>query len=456
MNSSDIDVLLREGEGLRVEFKSSFDNKVIETLVAFANTSGGSVLIGISDDRKVSGVTINHESVQNWLNEIKNKTSPALVPVVESLEYNMKAVIVFSVTEYPIKPVSTRSKYLKRIANSNHLMTTDEIANEHLRTINSSWDYYTDPDHGIGDVSLEKVKTFMSRIEQHTGNMIANNPIEFLAKLEITRRNQMTFGGFLLFARDYCLISDLQIVRFKGESTIIDSISLNTDLFTEAEEVFNFIRKHLMVEYIFTGEPQRTERFDYPPEAIREIIMNMIVHRDYRDSSGSIIKIFDDCIEFFNPGRLTGGITVNDLVSGNYISRCRNKLIAKAFKEAGLTERYGSGISRILNICKKHGIVPPAFEEIYDGFRVILYKNKLNVIEDVTVNVTVNVTEDVTVKRAESLLNIIRQDPSANIDEMAKKMEVNRRTIIRDLEKLKRAGKIRRAGSDKYGYWELI
>ena len=447
MTGTDIDIALSKGEGLQTEFKSSFDSKVIETLVAFANTTGGSVLIGISDDRKVTGVTINRESVQNWLNEIKNKTSQALVPVVEILKYEGKVVVVFTVAEYPIKPVSMRSKYFKRIANSNHIMNTDEIANEYLRTINTSWDYYIDPGHAIDTISFDKVRSYMNRIEHQAGNVIVSDPHKFLEELEITRRNQLTFGGFLLFVKDYCIISDVQAGRFKGEITIIDSLSLNTDLFTEVEEIFNFIKKHLMIEYIFTGAPQRTERFDYPVDAIREIVTNMVVHRDYRDSSGSIIKIFDDRIEFFNPGRLIGGITIHDLLSGNYISQCRNKLIARAFKETGLIERYGSGIKRILNICRDYGIIPPVFEEVFNGFKVTLYKEKIDVAEDVT--------EDVTEDRVESLLKIIRQTPSITVDEMAKSMKVTRRTILRDLEKLKQLGKIVRIGSDKYGYWEL-
>lgn len=290
MICKDIDILLSEGEGLRIEFKSSFDNKVIETLVAFANTSGGSVLIGISDDRKVCGVAINQESAQSWVNEIKNKTSPPLIPIVESLEFDGRMVIIFSVAEYPIKPVSMRNKYFKRIANSNHLMNTDEIANEYLRTINSSWDYYIDPSHGIETISFDKVRSYLRRIEQQTGSVLVSDPHEFLEKLEIIRKNQLTFGGFLLFVKDDCIISDVQAGRFKGETTIIDSLSLSTDLFTEVEEIINFIKKHLMVEYIITGAPQRTERFDYPVNAIREIVTNMVVHRDYRDSSGSLVK----------------------------------------------------------------------------------------------------------------------------------------------------------------------
>jgi ATP-dependent DNA helicase RecG len=163
-------------------------------------------------------------------------------------------------------------------------MSLDEIANEHLRTLNSSWDYYSDPDQGIETISIAKVQRFIQRVEQQAQKKIENEPLEFLKKLEIIRNDQITFGGFLLFVKEYCLISDVEVGRFKSDTIIIDSLSLNTDLFTEIDEILNFIKKHLMVEYIITGEPQRTERFDYPVDAIREIVINMVVHRDYRDS----------------------------------------------------------------------------------------------------------------------------------------------------------------------------
>lgn len=90
-----------------------------------------------------------------------------------------------------------------------------------------------------------------------------------------------------------------------------------------------------------------------------------------------MIKIFDNRIEFYIPGKLFGGITIQDLLSGNYTSKSRNKLIAKAFKEAGLIERYGSGILRIQNICKDYGVVIPVIEEAMNGCRVVLFNEKL-------------------------------------------------------------------------------
>lgn len=149
------------------------------------------------------------------------------------------------------------------------------------------------------------------------------------------RNGALTFGAYLLFADEYTTISEIQIGRFKTPTHIIDSFSTRKDLFTEVEEIMLFIRKHLKVEYIFTGNPQREERYDYPIDALREIVLNMIVHRDYRKSSDSVIKIFDDKIEFFNPGNLYGEYSVADLLSGNYKYRARNKMVAYAFKEIG-------------------------------------------------------------------------------------------------------------------------
>lgn len=455
-NPISINDLLEYGEGENLEFKSSFNTELIETLVAFANTTGGKVVIGINQNKEPIGVQINSESIQNWINEIKHKTSPSIIPDVETLLHENKTFVIFSVQEYPIKPVATRGKYFKRVANSNHLMGADEIANEHLKTKNTSWDYYPDFSHNFDSISIEKVKKFISIVEQQSNRKIEHEPIDFLTKLEIINNQQITFGGYLLFAKEYCAISDVEIGRFKSDTKIIDSLSLNTDLFTEVEEIIAFIRKHLMVEYIITGEPQRIERFDYPVDAIREIVVNMIVHRDYRDSAHSIIKIFDDRIEFFNPGKLYGNLTVKQLISDNYTSQARNKLIAKTFKEAGLIERYGSGIKRAINICKNYGIQQPAFEEVFNGFRVILFKEKLDDTKDVIKNVTKDVTKNVTKEiRLKNILILVKEKPGITISELSQNCNVTMRTINRDIEILQSRKLLKRIGDKRNGHWEI-
>ena len=452
MTKNELYHIITQGENETTEFKSSFGKEVIESIVAFSNSKGGKVIVGVNANKNIIGVSISDESIQKWINEIKQNTNPQVIPDAETLELEGKTVVLFRVIEYPVKPVAFRNKYYKRKANSNHLMSIEEIANEHLKTINSSWDFYPDPDHSIHNISIKKISQFIHNIEQKNHSEITISPVDFLSKLEFIRNNRITFGVYLLFAEDYCSISDLQIGRFKSDTLIIDSLSLNTDLFTEVDETIAFIKKHLMVEYIITGEPRRQERFDYPLEAIREIVINMIVHRDYRDSSGSIIKIFDDRIEFFNPGNLYGGITISDLLTDNYTSQARNKLIAKAFKEAGIIERYGSGIRRILSICNDYGIVPPRIEEVFNGFRVVLFKEKIKVTNNVVDNVGDNVGEN----RPDKILNVIEKNNKISAKQLSKLFSVSDRTIERDIEKLKAENKIIRIGGSKDGYWKII
>ncbi len=494
--------LINSGESETLEFKSTFNKEVIETLVSFANSFGGYVLIGVSSSAKIIGVDLNDESVQNWINEIKSKTNFTIVPEVFIVESNNKKIVALKIDEYPIKPVSVQEKHLKRIANSNHLMSVDEISNEHLRTLNSSWDFYKDPFHNLNDIDLDKVRKFIRKIEINSDVIIDNDPIHFLTKIELIRDGQITLGAYLLFAKDYCLISDIQVGRFKSETTIIDAISLNTDLFTEVENVIAFIKKHLMVEYIITGAPERIERFDYPLEAIREIVINMIVHRDYRNSNASIIKIFDNRIEFYNPGTLFGNFTINDLLTGNYTSKSRNKLIARAFKEVKLIERFGSGIKRIFDLCKNHGIIAPLLKESSDGIIFVVYNELLNQnsdtdddtndtnnnnnndtdddtdkknnsieniekqidknpkktiydTDDGTDDDTDNGTDDDTDDRLKTILGIIESNNKISITELKIQLAVSKSTVLRNIEKLKKNNTLERIGDEKTGRWKI-
>ncbi len=138
---------IQKGESEHLEFKTSFAKEAIDALCAFANTRGGRVLIGINDKGNITGVQVSRESIQKWINQIKNSTSPSIIPDAETFAHEDKTVISLSVISYPIKPISFKGKYYKRVRNANHLMDLNEIANEHLRTINLSWDFARDPNH---------------------------------------------------------------------------------------------------------------------------------------------------------------------------------------------------------------------------------------------------------------------------------------------------------------------
>jgi ATP-dependent DNA helicase RecG len=488
-------------ETQHIEFKLKFNEDVIETLVAFANTKGGRVFVGVDDDGKpLKSFRIGKESVQKWVNEVKNKTQPQIIPDWELVNINGKEVVEMSVQEYPIKPVGTRGRYYRRVQNSNHLLSVSEVVNMHLQTINSSWDYYADPNHTFDNLSKEKIAVFTDKLREKGVFGSKMSDMDILEKLEFVRDGRPTFGCYFLFVDGYCPASDIQIGRFKSPVTIIDSISLNSDLFGEVTDILAFIKKHLMVEYIITGEPQRIERFDYPTDAIREVVINMIVHRDYRNSSGSVIKIFDDRIEFYNPGKLYGGNTIEALLSGKYSSQSRNKLVAKAFKEMGEIEKYGTGITRVQEICRNYGVKEPLFQEITDGFQVTLYKEKLsdfvlpaNAIlfdnsktdlkttktdlkttktdlktteTDLKTTETDLKTTETDLKTTETdlktvdidnlILSLIEENNQITIPDIAQKTG-KKLTATKDrLNKLKATGLIERIDGKKGGYWKIV
>lgn len=123
-------------------------------------------------------------------------------------------------------------------------------------------------------------------------------------------------------------------------------------------------------EIIITRNPQNIEQWQYPLEAIREIVLNMIIHRNYQSSADSIVKVYPNKIEFFNPGLLPEEITIDDLLNNNYRSTPRNKVIADFCKDLGLIEKYGSGIRRVIDICQKGGIEIPKISQISNGVNV--------------------------------------------------------------------------------------
>jgi ATP-dependent DNA helicase RecG len=318
-------------------------------------------------------------------------------------------------------------------------MDINEVADLHLKTFNTSWDYYIDNNHSVEDISLEKVRKFIELANKNKDIKITDDPIRVLNKFELLRENRITYGGFLLFMRDQTALTTIELGRFQTPSIIKDSMTLKIDLISEIESVMDFIKKHINKSYIITGNIQREERWDYPLDAVREIVVNAIAHRDYRDASDSVIKIFDDRIEFYNPGKLPEGLSVEKLLSGDYVSTIRNKKIAEVFKEANIIEKYGSGIRRIIDGFEAHGLITPTFEEIANGFRVTAFKSPLPKIS-----------------LSERILDTLRKDPSLTQREVAEVLDITADTAREYFNKLKKAGKLERVGGRKRGTWQVI
>ena len=428
-----------------VEFKTSFQKEVIASLVAFANTKGGMVLVGVSDSGQVTGVEIQAETLQGWVNQCKQNTSPSVIPDIEVVVLDGKTVAVISVDEYPIKPVACKGRYFKRIGNANHQMSPTEISDAHIKLINSSWDYHPDPVHGIETISHPKVQAFAEALSLKVS-------IEaVLEKFELIKDGRPTFGCHLLFSKNDVLLSTIEAGRFATPTIIKDSITSKDTLIEQVTRIMDFVIKHTNKAYIITGNPRREERWDYPMDAIREIVVNMIVHRDYRSTNDSTIKIFDDRIEFFNPGTLLEGLTVEKIKTGNYKSHLRNKQIASIFKELELIEKYGSGVRRAIETCVAYGLPEPVYEATQGGMAVTVFKEPFGNAQgslDESKNKGVNegVNEGVN-----ALLAIITQHPGLRVPLLAEKMRTSAKNVERWLKQLKENGKVEYRGATKTG-----
>lgn len=442
---------LPKSESKTVEFKTAFNQDTIVSLVAFANADGGSVYVGVRDDGKVVGVSLAGESETAWVNEIKNKTAPAIVPEADRLVVDGKNVVRLYIAPLPVKPTSVQGRYYIRKGKANHLMSISELSDMYLKTMSSSWDAMPS-DHKLEDISLEKVAAFAKRMNPDS----PDDPMRVLRKLSLVSGTHPTNACYLAFVSDYCFETSFQVGRFKTRSHIIDDKTFNGDLLSEIDGVMAFIMKHLMGEIVITGKPQHDIRYDYPVDAIREVVLNMLVHRDYCNPHiTNTIKIFDDHMEFTNAGGLPEGLTIDDILSDDYISSPRNPKLAALFKDAGLIEKYGSGIKRVLDSCKAHGGVTASFEDHGNWFKVVLTKVNGASSDRLGEKLGERLGDGLGETR-KSILSILAKEPSLSIMKLAAKIGVSTTAIEKNIAWLKANGYLLRIGSARVGRWEVV
>ncbi|MDO8811311.1 MAG: ATP-binding protein [Gallionella sp.] len=386
-----------------MEFKTSFDKTTVESLVAFANTQGGTVLVGVSDAGLIHGVTLGKETLNEWgmknsrsdsfvsspacgrglrrgkrawlaslsrpLGQIKSATSPSLIPDMAAENFNGKTVAVIQVSEFPVKPVSTRGRYFKRVASSNHQLGSAEIADLYMQSLQISWDAHQAGTHTIDDLSMPKIKRFIQQVNDNGRFALEGADLAALEKLNYIVNGRPTWAAMLLFAQEP-IRHHIHIGRFKTPSMIIDDRQFTDTLFEVVEQSMKFIISYISVAFEFDGSIQRKERFAYPLPALREALLNAVIHRNYTDGSDIQIKIFDDKISIFSPGLLYGGLKLDELSTDNYKSRLRNKLVAEAFYLTGNIEKYGSGFIRIRKALHEYPEVSFKAKEISGGIEL--------------------------------------------------------------------------------------
>ena len=441
MNKSEIEELIKKGESETVEFKEAFDNRTVETAVAVTNTKGGHIIIGVSDQGIKKGVQIGKETLSSWANQISQGTQPRIIPEVESLEIEDKPIAVIQIKEFPIKPVSTKGRCYLRVGNSNRLMTPQDIAEMHLHSTGASWDKTPVPGVTMDDIDPEKIKRYIRRSKDTGRRDVGDDekPSEILKKLELIEEGKLTWAALLLFrneAKRLLSQGSIHCGRFKEEIIVIDDRMIEVTIVEQINEAMDFIRKNINVKFVITGRPQREEVWDYPLEALREALINAVCHRDYTIPSNTEVRIYDDNLTIWNPGGLPLGITMEELFEPHK-SILRNKGIGAVLYDIGLIEQWGSGISKMQNLCTNAGIPQPIFKEYQQGFQVEFRKDIYT--EEYLRKLGLN-------ERQQKAVHHVKTTGKITNQELRELTGVVIRTASRDLEDLVRKGVLMKMG----------
>ncbi len=253
VNGKHLNKTMLQGENENTEFKSGFNDEVIETITAFANTKGGKVLIGVTNKGiPVKHFTIGHETMQNWINEIKNKTQPSIIPDIDIVRFKGVDIVEISCQEFPVKPVACKGRYFKRVKNSNHLLSPTEIADLNLSSLQLSWDSY--PAHGfaIQDLDLTKIEKFIAKVNAVGRFRLEGTAYECLEKLRLINKSTVTNAAVLLFSKNDS-IYNVHLGRFKTPSMIIDDKMLRLTLFDAVDDIHKYLLSQMKVAFEITA-----------------------------------------------------------------------------------------------------------------------------------------------------------------------------------------------------------
>jgi ATP-dependent DNA helicase RecG len=239
LSAEQLKIMIRGGESSTVEFKTSFQKEVIETIVAFANSEGGIVCLGVNNSGIIQGISVDEEKIKDWMNKIKLVTSPSLFPQCNIISVDNKSIVVITVQEYPIKPVAYKGRYFKRHGASNHYLSASEIVELNMQSLNNSFDAFTTK-NSIDTLSHDALDKFALDITS-SGRFKASDKFENdLDKLGFIKGKQVTRAAELLFGNHH---TGIHIGRFKSRHVIIDDIMIRSPLMLAIDEAMEFIKK---------------------------------------------------------------------------------------------------------------------------------------------------------------------------------------------------------------------
>ena len=508
MTDKQIKNLILTGEGYHIEFKRTLDKSLIDEVCAFANSSGGYILMGVDDNKKIKGIDTSNR-FRSQIQDTLSRLQPKLNITVEV----KKNLIVIHVPEGQEKPYGCPRGFFMRIGANSQKMTRNEIISFFKKEgrvhfeelVNEKADFKKDFDPKAFKHFL-KLSGISSTIQRET----------LLQNLDcLTSDKKFTNLGVLFFAKDLDFIMNyayVDCVLFRGQDKvkILDRKQYKGNIIQNIEDALSFVQRHTNTEYVITGQPRREEIPDYPETALRETIVNAVCHRDYFERRCHVVvEVFADRVEIYNPGGLPSGLDPKEFGTK---SVPRNLLVADMLHRANYIEKAGTGINRIKQALSKHkkkvlldiqydknsmfysvvfkkkglvettqkglvettqkglvettqkglvettqkGLVETTQKGLAETTQKGLVETTQKGLVETTQKGLVETTQKGLVETQSKMLKILIKNPTVSKQKIAKSVGISSTAVDKNIKVLKKKGFIKRIGPAKGGYWKVL
>ncbi len=381
MNSEKISLLLQQGENSSIEFKRS-DVKadvLAREIVAFANTSGGTILLGVEDDGTVSGVMDDFNREEWVANICRVNVVPAIDASIVNVTMGIHRILAVEVPKGPDKPYQTLDgKYLVRIGSTNRTASQSEL----MRLFQSAGVFHFDltgvKGTSVADINLASLEDYFLRYEVNLPQESDTERIRLLKNTDIlTDTAEATVGGLLLFGNNpqrHLRHAAIDFAHFAGTTVtaeLIDKQNIGGTLNRMVDSSLAVIKNNILNPSLIQGTRRVDSSFQYSDRVYRELLTNACVHRNYAISgSGIRVMLFSDRIEFLSPGKLPNTVTIDKLRAG--VSYATNPVIVKFMENMRYIDKLGRGLPMVCQEAEKAG-KRVEFEEIGELFKAALY-----------------------------------------------------------------------------------
>lgn len=440
-------------ETQNLEFKESWRKEYLAWICGMANAYGGELYVGINDKLEIKGVNNADELLEVIPNMVKDKLG--INVYVDLLhEGDLKYIRVRVLPSY--MPISYRNHYYLRSGSTNQELTGENLDAFKARKCGVTWDSSPVPRFTAADIDPAAVKKFKEsacHCGRYDESSLEGDDSRILELLHLIRSNMYTNAAVLLFSshpENWIEGAYINIGFMDEDTNILYNDTIQGPLMDQIDTAVQILYSKYFRKYITYSGIHRIERYPFPIEALREALLNAIVHKNYATGKVPVhITVTENKLIISNTGGLPANWTLDTLTS-DHESEPRNPYVAEVLFKAGYVESWGRGVAKMLNSCRNDGIGLPQYS--INGNALMI--EFIAPADRCGRTLSEAIAEKVSDGEA-ALLKLLLEDPAYTAKVLADKLGVSRQTISLRIKLLKQNGIIKRIGSAKFGYWEI-